>query len=376
MKIEKGKYYKYINELGDYVHTVYATSDGRDVINEKPEFSGIVVLATRRALWKEGHVSSSWGCECFVESDMTELVEEARKRFPEGSRYHSVDVYGNGGSSYTITRIPDKYLHHDEWTIEGGDCFLLYKGRWAEPFLKEEVKSEFDMPMTTNEVRLAYARKHYPIGTKYIGYDFIGSPFTSVSESVYQARDWKNGRGIECGTALIYHHDTNQWAKIISKPNETEKVMEKQTLTREQVKEIYDIACSDWKKIIDKYVLDNTGTFSNEVTFDNEMVIKMFNAATETQRPVLKRLFKEPELQIKFNPSNVYIYKGLTGCGTYKLHRISDGTYAWIDIYTSDCYANGIHQSGHTALQSILNQGCKVEVLKGAQEVIEYFKSL
>ena len=284
--------------------------------------------------------------------------------FKNTSRNKSFDTDTIG----TIFAITDHEWHANNDDLlavrdeEGNECLIGVEG-------VELYKETFDM--STNKGRLAYAKKHYPIGTKY--YNTAGE-YQIVQEEVrkYSPSSIISGEG----TGLIYDDDTKKWAKIISKSNETETVMEKQILTREQVKEIYDIACADWKKIIDKYVLDNTGTFSNEVTFDNEMVSKMFGAATASQLPVLERLLKNPTPQIKFNPSNVYIYKGLTNCGTYKLHRISGGTYAWIDICSSDLWANGIHQSGYTALQSILEQGGKVEVLKSKQEVIEYFKSL
>lgn len=40
---------------------------------------------------------------------------------------------------------------------------------------------------------------------------------------------------------------------------------------------------------------------------------------------------------IEFKKNNIYIY------GPYKLHRVGDSeTYAWIDMKSSNCFANGV----------------------------------
>jgi len=262
----------------------------------------------------------------------------------------------------TIFAITDHEWHANNDDLlavrdeEGNECLIgvegveLYKG----PF--DATYQVFDM--TTNEGRLAYARKYYPIGTRY--YNTAGD-YQIVKEEVrkYSPSNIISGEG----TGLIYDDNTRKWGKI----------MEKQILTREQVKEIYDMACADWKKIINKYVLDNTGTFSNEVTFDNEMVSKMFKAATASQLPVLERLLKNPPPQIEYNRDYVYIFKQQ---GTYKLHRLSNDGYAWIDMFSSNCWANGAHNSAEIALEYVQDKGIEMKVLKSEQEVIEYFKSL
>jgi len=252
-------------------------------------------------------------------------------------------------------------------SLKVGDEFTVNKSDWHTYILSEPVD------MTTNEGRLVYAKHHYSIGTKYkpLAPDGFSSYLTYSSE--YYPTLW-NGDNIEVGVGLIYHHGINKWAEIINEPNVNEPVMEKQTLTREQVKEIYDIACSDWQYKIKNYVLVNSGTFSNKVTFDNEMVSKMFKAATSNQLPVLERLLKRPVQQIEFNEYYVYV---VNYHGTYKLHKIQNDEYAWIDMFTSNFWANGTHKSGQDALNSMLKKdGCKLTVLESKREIVNYFKSL
>lgn len=146
--------------------------------------------------------------------------------------------------------------------------------------------------------------------------------------------------------------------------------METQKLTRAQVKEIYDIACPTWQSRIEAYV-SKQGTFADFIEFDDEKVIEMFDAATASQLPVLEKLLKRPESD-KFNEEFVYIYKGVNKY--YKLHRICEGKYAWVDLFGSRCYANGIYDSAGVAIKSCDKDS--IIVLKSKSEVINYFKSL
>ena len=49
---------------------------------------------------------------------------------------------------------------------------------------------------------------------------------------------------------------------------------------------------------------------------------------------ILKEIIPDAFL-LKYNPSKLYVFD------TYKLHRIDNG-FAWIDMTTTNCYANGI----------------------------------
>ena len=151
--------------------------------------------------------------------------------------------------------------------------------------------------------------------------------------------------------------------KIIELPKE--KQMEKQKLTRSQVREIHDIACADWKKIIDNHIA--LQPFNDEIEFGNKMVSEMFKAATKNQLPVLQRLFVN--VDSIFNEQKIYVYRG--HAEIYKLHRVASGRYAWISLEGTGHWANGDFASGQEALNSIR----EFTVLSSIRELADYIKN-
>lgn len=63
----------------------------------------------------------------------------------------------------------------------------------------------------------------------------------------------------------------------------------KTKITREELKQIYDIACTDWKKTISKYGTRNV--FENEIEFSKEEIQGMIDASSDTQKLVVKKAF-------------------------------------------------------------------------------------
>ena len=116
----------------------------------------------------------------------------------------------------TEIHIDDMIKHIDymesQQHIKGGEQF------YKESQLTVKMKQEFDL--TTDEGRLAYAKKYYPIGTKYEPLDCYGNVRKCRSEAnaIFKPRIWVDDwdRGIEVsGFGLIYHEKTNRWAEII-----------------------------------------------------------------------------------------------------------------------------------------------------------------
>jgi len=124
-------------------------------------------------------------------------------------------------------------------------------------------EDEFDM--TTNEGRLAYARKHYPVGTRYISPEYGSKVFTVGEANDKQTQYWLGegnfrdcvlaniGSNFETGQFICYF---GKWAEIIKEKQE-EKAMETQRLSRQGLKEIHSVACSNWKTILEKYGANN-----------------------------------------------------------------------------------------------------------------------
>jgi hypothetical protein len=107
-------------------------------------------------------------------------------------------------------------------------------------------EEEFDL--TTNEGRLAYIKKHYP----------------------------------------------NTWAIIIKEdPKQEEKIMEKQKLSRQGLKEIHGVACSVWKSHLETYGKRNPLEDYIELTQDE--VDTMFKACTENQLPIVSKYLKQDD---------------------------------------------------------------------------------
>ena len=76
-----------------------------------------------------------------------------------------------------------------------------------------ELVEEIELDMLTPTGRLDYAKKHYPIGTKYRPIDSYGHPYHGEYNSIYEPKLW-NDNDIEAGSGLIYHN--GKWAEIIA----------------------------------------------------------------------------------------------------------------------------------------------------------------
>ena len=86
-----------------------------------------------------------------------------------------------------------------------------------------------------------------------------------------------------------------EWDECINNKNKNEM---EQTLTREQLKQIYDVACSSWKSKINNLV-KRIDQYSNTLNLTDEFVKEMFTAANGDQKEVLlavglKRITESP----------------------------------------------------------------------------------
>lgn len=95
-----------------------------------------------------------------------------------------------------------------------------------------------------------------------------------------------------------------EWDEIVNGVQiKTEKVMKKYTITRAQLKEIWDVACDSWKSKIQTYTLRNP--FGNTFEFAQEEVDTMFKAATLDQTPVLENIFGKQTREIDLSTGHV-----------------------------------------------------------------------
>lgn len=97
------------------------------------------------------------------------------------------------------------------------------------------------------------------------------------------------------GDWYYYNKEYNKTEVTIEELAEILNVnMKTQTITREQLKAIYDVAYPEWKKKISDYA--SKDPFSNTIEFNDDEVEVMFKASSEEQKKVLiKSGLKLPE---------------------------------------------------------------------------------
>lgn len=120
-----------------------------------------------------------------------------------------------------------------------------------------------------------------------------------------------------------------QFNKYILNKEETMKTYK---VTREQMQEIYYIACYAWKTKILQLTQEYLGMFNTEGEIPEDVVQSMRDAATSDQLPVINRIFPEPKKLVKKE------------------------VVAWINVYkdslsiyrqTGDFYYKGKDESGN-----------------------------
>ena len=147
------------------------------------------------------------------------------------------------------------------------------------------MEEEFDM--STNKGRLAYAKKYFTIGTKYIPRHADGSSWERECEIILTPVLCIITGQIEGGRGYIYSN--GKWAELIKE----EEKMETQKLTRKGLKEIHSVACSTWKVNLENYSKRNTLEEFIELT--NIEVGHMFNSCTKDQLPIVSKYLKQDD---------------------------------------------------------------------------------
>ena len=196
------------------------------------------------------------------------------------------------------------------------------------------MRPEFDL--TTDEGRLEYSKKYYPIGTKYEPLDCYGNVRKCRSEAnaIFKPRIWVDDwdRGIEVsGVGLIYHEKTNRWAEIIKE----EKNMETQKLSRQGLKEIHSVACSSWKLALETSGLRNP--LEDYVELTQEEVDKMFRACTKEQLPIVSKYLKQDDGSVDVTKLQVS-GKGIADDNFYLIRDRELGEYKRKSFLLSEQY--------------------------------------
>jgi hypothetical protein len=237
------------------------------------------------------------GTEIYNHTGQYRKIVGEPKRFGKGCiEAEAIDEYGSTGY------FPDIYTEEKGW------CKIIEKENNAE------AEEKFDL--TTNAGKLAYAAKHYPVGTRYISPEFSSTVYT-VGKAVKGTQYWvgtgtykdsvvaHSGGDIQSGQFICY---LGRWAEIIKE----EEKMETQRLSRKGLKEIHSIACTAWKSTLEEW--GNTNPLEDYIELTQEQVNNMFKACTATQLSIVSKYLTEDDGSV--DVSNVtYNHNGaLWGC--------------------------------------------------------------
>lgn len=95
-----------------------------------------------------------------------------------------------------------------------------------------------------------------------------------------------------------------EWDEIVNETQtKTEETMKNYTITREQLKKIYDVACGGWKEKITEYAGRNP--FGDTIEFTQTEVGEMFKAASLSQTAVLANIFGKQIHEIDLSTGGV-----------------------------------------------------------------------
>ena len=191
-----------------------------------------------------------------------------------------------------------------------------------------ELVDEFELDMTTNEGRLAYAKKTYTEGTKFIspqnGRTYEVGKYITINTPIYECSYGNiltrtSGGG---GGEFIFYDGI--WAIIIKEdPKQEEKVMETQKLSREGLKEIHSVACPNWKDVLAHHGSRNP--LENYIELTQDEVDKMFAACTKEQLPIVSKYLKQDDGSVNVMQFRCDIYDN---GGRSVIQKRFDGDYA------------------------------------------------
>ena len=234
--------YKYYGVNGENLHSDYLYPFGTeihidDMIKHIDFYSEPMVIESKE------------------EFDMTTpegRLDYAKRNYPIGTKYLPIDNQGNLGRYHETL---SESISNPRWFnplgdyigIECGVGYIYANNKWAEI-----IKEEFDM--TTNEGRLAYAKRNYPVGTKY-------KSIVSGQELIVGDYDGHLHEQPE-NIWLIYYN--GKWAEIIDEVKEETKM---ETNLLELIRLFPELPTDYAKKLVQKALEVKEGNLINLVNF-------------------------------------------------------------------------------------------------------------
>ena len=218
------------------------------------------------------------------------------------------NVYLTGNAYNYYGGKNDSYINHADKPF-GTEIYIADIIKHIEYMQQEE-----GFVMTSDKDRLAYAKEHYPIGTRYIPLDGDGKPYSTSYFSQYEAKFWSgssssSSSSIEVGDGMLIYHD-GKWAEIIKEVESKETNMETQKLSRKGLKEIHSVACPTWKKTLEQ--MGSRNPLEDYIEISQDDVDRMFKACTKEQLPIVSKYLKQDDgsvdlTEIKFSKSGAFL---------------------------------------------------------------------
>lgn len=159
---------------------------------------------------------------------------------------------------------------------------------------------ECDLILVKNENLIGRKVKGFRFNHEVIHYGNHMDKYVDQEGIIVSYGSYGPGYMVMFDTYSIYTYPAELIEKYLI---EVEETMKKYTITREQLQEIYDVACSEWKETILKYSRRNP--FGNTIEFIQEEVDTMFKAATLDQTPVLENIFGKQTREIDLSGGTV-----------------------------------------------------------------------
>jgi hypothetical protein len=203
------------------------------------------------------------------------LLEQAKKKYPVGTRYKSV-VYS--GEVYVVE---EQTFKHANGNIHGEDGKgILYRdGKWAE-IIKEETLLE-------------KAQRLYPIGTKFRTSKTGVLRTVASTITVYT----KSPLILACETEESYRwsevYTEGKWGEIITETKTDIVMSTTQTATRAQLKSIHSKVCSKWQSRIEETI--KLDMFADSFEIPNGLITQAFDEADKEQTALLLEIFTKPD---------------------------------------------------------------------------------
>lgn len=131
--------------------------------------------------------------------------------------------------------------------------------------------------------------------------DFVGDSYNWPYYGIMSSGEFDHNKSSYFDTII----SLEEWDEIVNgkQTQIEEEVMKTNEITKDQLKQIHDVACSGWKVKIIEFAARNP--FGNTVEFTSEEVAEMFKASDNKQTEVLEGIFGLQRKELDFRSDTI-----------------------------------------------------------------------